>query len=189
MRKTETMGCGAALRYGDLSLPGRAHLALVNCNFPPVLLLHYHNKSLTVSHVPPTPSTSHHHCSPLAVDDPSSLCSTPSHHSANRQLVADALRMRAGLFCVFPYLDIHSLLCAAEVCSDWRFVARHPAVWTRLRLENARVSSEVQKGLTCRHRQPVASLSSHHPPCVCVFSFSELSLSGVLKPNPSFLQI
>lgn len=134
---------------------------------------------------PPPPTTT---ATPLAVDDPSSLCSTPSHHSANRQLVADALRMRAGLFCVFPYLDIHSLLCAAEVCSDWRFVARHPAVWTRLRLENARVSSEVQKSLICRHRQP-ARFGNTCPPCVCVFSFSELSLSGVLKPNPSFLQI
>ncbi|XP_062301174.1 F-box only protein 41, partial [Scomber scombrus] len=72
----------------------------------------------------------------------SSLNSTPSRCHGNRQLVADTLRLRAGLFCVFPYLDVRSLLRAAEVCSDWRFVARHPAVWTRLRLENARVSSE-----------------------------------------------
>ncbi|KAI3375796.1 hypothetical protein L3Q82_003740 [Scortum barcoo] len=74
---------------------------------------------------------------------PSSLRSTPSHRRhGDRQLGADTLRLRAGLFCVFPYLDVRSLLCAAEVCSDWRFVARHPAVWTRLRLENARVSAE-----------------------------------------------
>lgn len=74
---------------------------------------------------------------------PSSLHSTPSRYHGDRQLGADALRLRAGLFCVFPYLDVCSLLRAAEVCSDWRFVARHPAVWTRLRLENARVSAEV----------------------------------------------
>ncbi|XP_069375083.1 F-box only protein 41-like isoform X3 [Paralichthys olivaceus] len=73
---------------------------------------------------------------------PSSLGSTPSCCHADRQLGADTLRLRAGLFCVFPYLDLRSLLCAAEVCTDWRFVARHPAVWTRLWLENARVSAE-----------------------------------------------
>ncbi|XP_047194757.1 F-box only protein 41 [Hippoglossus stenolepis] len=75
-------------------------------------------------------------------DIPSSIGSTPSRCHADRQLGADTLRLRAGLFCVFPYLDVHSLLCAAAVCTDWRFVARHPAVWTRLRLENARVSPE-----------------------------------------------
>ncbi|XP_078100505.1 F-box only protein 41-like [Sander vitreus] len=74
-------------------------------------------------------------------ESPSSLCSTPSRRHGDRQLGADTLRLRAGLFCVFPYLDVRSLLRAAEVCSDWRFVARHPAVWTRLRLENARVSA------------------------------------------------
>lgn len=59
------------------------------------------------------------------------------------------MRLRAGLFCVFPYLDLRSLLRVAEVCSDWRFVARHPAVWTRLRLENGRVSAQVADGYTC----------------------------------------
>uniref|UniRef100_A0A4W6DGX6 Uncharacterized protein n=1 Tax=Lates calcarifer TaxID=8187 RepID=A0A4W6DGX6_LATCA len=78
-------------------------------------------------------------------DVPSSPRSTPSRRHGNRQLGPDTLRLRAGLFCVFPYLDVRSLLRAAEVCSDWRFVARHPAVWTRLRLENARVSTEVQE--------------------------------------------
>ncbi|KAJ8008586.1 hypothetical protein DPEC_G00106430 [Dallia pectoralis] len=57
-----------------------------------------------------------------------------------RALRAETLRLRAGLFCVFPYLDMRMLLLAAEVCSDWRFVARHPAVWIRVNLENARVS-------------------------------------------------
>uniref|UniRef100_A0A3Q1G4U5 F-box protein 41 n=1 Tax=Acanthochromis polyacanthus TaxID=80966 RepID=A0A3Q1G4U5_9TELE len=75
-------------------------------------------------------------------DVPSSLHSTPSNRRGNRHLGADSLRLRAGLLCVFPYLDVHSLLCAAEVCSDWRFVARHPAVWTRLRLENVKVSNK-----------------------------------------------
>ncbi|XP_029283562.1 F-box only protein 41-like [Cottoperca gobio] len=84
---------------------------------------------------------------------PSSLRSTPSH----RQLGADTLRLRAGLFCVFPYLDVRSLLHAAEVCSDWRFVARHPAVWTRLRLENGRVSAEFLTTLSqwCTQTQSV----------------------------------
>ncbi|CDQ65722.1 unnamed protein product [Oncorhynchus mykiss] len=50
--------------------------------------------------------------------------------------------MRAALFCIFTYLDTKTLLRAAEVCRDWRFVARHPAVWTRVLLENARISSK-----------------------------------------------
>ncbi|XP_043954350.1 F-box only protein 41-like isoform X3 [Gambusia affinis] len=81
-------------------------------------------------------------------DTPSSIGSTPSRCHANRTPGADTLRMRAGLFCVFPYLDVRSLLLAAEVCCDWRFVARHPAVWTRLRLENARVSAEFLQTLS-----------------------------------------
>lgn len=51
--------------------------------------------------------------------------------------------MRAALFCIFTYLDTKTLLRAAEVCRDWKFVARHPAVWTRVLLENARISSKV----------------------------------------------
>ncbi|KAF3837574.1 hypothetical protein F7725_005038, partial [Dissostichus mawsoni] len=71
--------------------------------------------------------------------------------------MADILRLRAGLFCVFPYLDVRSLLRAAEVCSDWLFVARHPAVWTHLRLENARVSAEFLTTLSqwCTQTQSV----------------------------------
>uniref|UniRef100_A0A3B5BD81 F-box only protein 41-like n=1 Tax=Stegastes partitus TaxID=144197 RepID=A0A3B5BD81_9TELE len=93
----------------------------------------------------------------LPPDAPSSLHSTPSNRRGNRQLGADTLRLRAGLFCVFPYLDVRSLLRAAEVCSDWRFVARHPAVWTRLRLENARVSAEFLTTLSqwCTQTQSV----------------------------------
>ncbi|XP_035506468.2 F-box only protein 41-like [Scophthalmus maximus] len=87
----------------------------------------------------------------------SSPGSTPSCRHADRQLGADRLRLRAGLFCVFPYLDVRSLLCAAETCSDWRFVARHPAVWTRLRLESARVSAEFLTTLSqwCTQTQSV----------------------------------
>ncbi|KAL0970548.1 hypothetical protein UPYG_G00243620 [Umbra pygmaea] len=70
---------------------------------------------------------------------PGSGVSSPCLHS-DIALGAETLRTRAGLFCIFPYLDVRTLLLAAEVCSDWRFVARHPAVWTRVRLENARVS-------------------------------------------------
>lgn len=55
----------------------------------------------------------------------------------------EVLKMRAALFCIFTYLDTKTLLRTAEVCRDWRFVARHPAVWTRVLLENARISSKV----------------------------------------------
>uniref|UniRef100_A0A673WH27 F-box protein 41 n=1 Tax=Salmo trutta TaxID=8032 RepID=A0A673WH27_SALTR len=71
----------------------------------------------------------------------SSIRSSPCHRGYIA-LGAGTLRLRAGLFCVFPYLDVRTLLLAAEVCSDWTFVARHPAVWTRVRLENARVSAK-----------------------------------------------
>ncbi|XP_038601232.1 F-box only protein 41 isoform X2 [Tachyglossus aculeatus] len=54
----------------------------------------------------------------------------------------EILKMRAALFCIFTYLDTRTLLRAAQVCKDWKFVARHPAVWTRVLLENARVSSK-----------------------------------------------
>ncbi|TRZ10955.1 hypothetical protein HGM15179_016158 [Zosterops borbonicus] len=54
----------------------------------------------------------------------------------------EILKMRAALFCIFTYLDTKTLLRAAEVCKDWKFVARHPAVWTRVLLDNARVSSK-----------------------------------------------
>uniref|UniRef100_A0A8C2B0H3 Si:ch73-290k24.5 n=1 Tax=Cyprinus carpio TaxID=7962 RepID=A0A8C2B0H3_CYPCA len=50
--------------------------------------------------------------------------------------------LKAALFCVFTYLDTRSLLTAAEVCKDWCSVARHPAVWIRVTLENTRVSSK-----------------------------------------------
>ncbi|XP_076580932.1 F-box only protein 41-like isoform X2 [Chaetodon auriga] len=91
------------------------------------------------------------------VSAPSSLQSTLPRCHGNRRLGADTLRSRAGLFCVFPYLDVQSLLLAAEVCSDWRFVARHPAVWTRLRLEDTRVSAEFLTTLSqwCTQTQSV----------------------------------
>ncbi|KAM9792973.1 F-box only protein 41 [Neosynchiropus ocellatus] len=54
----------------------------------------------------------------------------------------EVLKMRAALFCIFTYLDTKTLLRAAEVCRDWKFVARHPAVWTRVLVENARISSK-----------------------------------------------
>ncbi|NWU39960.1 FBX41 protein, partial [Hylia prasina] len=54
----------------------------------------------------------------------------------------EILKMRAALFCIFTYLDTKTLLRAAEVCKDWKFVARHPAVWTRVLLENGTVSSK-----------------------------------------------
>ncbi|KAM9856570.1 F-box only protein 41 [Aulostomus maculatus] len=61
---------------------------------------------------------------------------------SNEVISPEILKMRAGLFCIFTYLDTKTLLRAAEVCRDWKFVARHPAVWTRVLLENARISSK-----------------------------------------------
>ncbi|XP_048702368.1 F-box only protein 41 isoform X2 [Caretta caretta] len=61
---------------------------------------------------------------------------------SNEVISPEILKMRAALFCIFTYLDTKTLLKAAEVCKDWKFVARHPAVWTRVLLENARVSSK-----------------------------------------------
>ncbi|XP_072484914.1 F-box only protein 41 isoform X2 [Notamacropus eugenii] len=61
---------------------------------------------------------------------------------SNEVISPEILKMRAALFCIFTYLDTRTLLHAAEVCKDWRFVARHPAVWTRVLLENARVCSK-----------------------------------------------
>ncbi|KAG8546563.1 hypothetical protein GDO81_018645 [Engystomops pustulosus] len=59
---------------------------------------------------------------------------------ANEVISPEVLKMRAALFCIFTYLDTKTLLRVAEVSRDWKFVARHPAVWTRVFLENARVS-------------------------------------------------
>ncbi|XP_051518421.1 F-box only protein 41-like [Myxocyprinus asiaticus] len=63
-------------------------------------------------------------------------------------MCSERLRMKAALFCVFIYLDTHALLTAAEVCKDWCSVARHPAVWTRVTLENAHVSSKFLQTLS-----------------------------------------
>uniref|UniRef100_A0A673I5W5 F-box only protein 41-like n=1 Tax=Sinocyclocheilus rhinocerous TaxID=307959 RepID=A0A673I5W5_9TELE len=60
----------------------------------------------------------------------------------NEVISPEVLKIRAALFCIFTYLDMKTLLQAAEVCRDWKFVARHPAVWTRVLLENARISSK-----------------------------------------------
>ncbi|MFT7815194.1 F-box only protein 41-like [Arapaima gigas] len=61
---------------------------------------------------------------------------------SSEMISPETLKTRAALFCIFTYLDTQTLLRAAEVCRDWRFVARHPAVWTRVLLENARISSK-----------------------------------------------
>ncbi|XP_066528518.1 F-box only protein 41 isoform X2 [Hoplias malabaricus] len=72
---------------------------------------------------------------------------SPFHHHhddrpAESMMRSERMRMRAWLFCVFTYLDTRSLLTTAQVCRDWWSVARHPAVWTRVTLENARISSK-----------------------------------------------
>uniref|UniRef100_A0A3Q4HJA9 F-box protein 41 n=1 Tax=Neolamprologus brichardi TaxID=32507 RepID=A0A3Q4HJA9_NEOBR len=61
---------------------------------------------------------------------------------SNEVISPEILKIRAALFCIFTYLDTKTLLRAAEVCRNWKFVARHPAVWTRVLLENARISSK-----------------------------------------------
>ncbi|KAG9347045.1 hypothetical protein JZ751_005972 [Albula glossodonta] len=72
----------------------------------------------------------------------------PSRHNkgspakSNEVISPEILKMRAALFCIFTYLDTKTLLRAAEVCRDWKFVARHPAVWTRVLLENSRISTK-----------------------------------------------
>ncbi len=68
--------------------------------------------------------------------------------NVNEVISPEVLKIRAALFCIFTYLDMKTLLRAAEVCRDWKFVARHPAVWTRVLLENARISSKVLTPLT-----------------------------------------
>uniref|UniRef100_A0A3B4YV42 F-box protein 41 n=1 Tax=Stegastes partitus TaxID=144197 RepID=A0A3B4YV42_9TELE len=91
------------------------------------------------------------------VCEPSNVCllycrsegvySKPCRHEkspskSNEVISPEILKMRAALFCIFTYLDTKTLLRAAEVCRNWKFVARHPAVWTRVLLENARISSK-----------------------------------------------
>uniref|UniRef100_A0A3P8T7K8 F-box protein 41 n=1 Tax=Amphiprion percula TaxID=161767 RepID=A0A3P8T7K8_AMPPE len=78
---------------------------------------------------------------------PYPLHSRPCRHEkspskSNEVISPEILKMRAALFCIFTYLDTKTLLRAAEVCRNWKFVARHPAVWTRVLLENARISSK-----------------------------------------------
>lgn len=118
---------------------------------------------------------------------------------SNEVISPEILKMRAALFCIFTYLDTKTLLRAAEVCRDWKFVARHPAVWTRVLLENARISSKVNTPL---HPAPFTP----PPPtpssvacgpftvvllltlCFCL-SFSAPSLSGARRRTRSFCKI
>ncbi|KAF4078538.1 hypothetical protein AMELA_G00200240 [Ameiurus melas] len=78
------------------------------------------------------------------IDNSAFHCHTLCHGNRPDRSVMCSKRMkrRAWLFCVFPYLDTRSLLIAAQVCKDWWSVARHPAVWTRVTLENDRISSK-----------------------------------------------
>uniref|UniRef100_A0A3Q0SP00 F-box protein 41 n=1 Tax=Amphilophus citrinellus TaxID=61819 RepID=A0A3Q0SP00_AMPCI len=78
---------------------------------------------------------------------PPCVYSKPCRHEkspskSNEVISPEILKIRAALFCIFTYLDTKTLLRAAEVCRNWKFVARHPAVWTRVLLENARISSK-----------------------------------------------
>lgn len=78
--------------------------------------------------------------------------------------------MRAALFCIFTYLDTKTLLRAAEVCRDWKFVARHPAVWTRVLLENARISSKVRDEPDVFARPGIVSAKRRFSSDLCLFS-------------------
>lgn len=91
---------------------------------------------------------------------------SPGHSS--EVISPEILKMRAALFCIFTYLDTKTLLRAAEVCKDWKFVARHPAVWTRVLLENARVSSKVP-GMALPRAKPFIHLA-------CVDCHTEMAM-------------
>uniref|UniRef100_A0A3Q1CJ87 F-box domain-containing protein n=1 Tax=Amphiprion ocellaris TaxID=80972 RepID=A0A3Q1CJ87_AMPOC len=85
--------------------------------------------------------------SPGGISRSEGVYSKPCRHDkspskSNEVISPEILKMRAALFCIFTYLDTKTLLRAAEVCRNWKFVARHPAVWTRVLLENARISSK-----------------------------------------------
>lgn len=82
---------------------------------------------------------------------------------SNEVISPEILKMRAALFCIFTYLDTRTLLHAAEVCRDWRFVARHPAVWTRVLLENARICSKVLPPPTTPSLPPIPSERTFPP--------------------------
>lgn len=103
-----------------------------------------------LTHILPWPLTFHCHlCSLVFAARPEGgsgrgrRAERGSPSRSNEVISPEILKMRAALFCIFTYLDTRTLLHAAEVCRDWRFVARHPAVWTRVLLENARVCSKV----------------------------------------------
>lgn len=86
----------------------------------------------------------------LSIGRSEGMYSKPCRHEkspskSNEVISPEILKMRAGLFCIFTYLDTKNLLRAAEVCRDWKFVARHPAVWTRVLLDNTRISSKVRR--------------------------------------------
>lgn len=108
---------------------------------------------------------------------------------SNEVISPEILKMRAALFCIFTYLDTKTLLRAAEVCRDWKFVARHPAVWTRVLLENARISSKVN----IEHFGTIPALEAtsslwngifHWYQCLSLSSWASC-LSGALRRIPS----
>uniref|UniRef100_A0A2K5RQR2 F-box protein 41 n=1 Tax=Cebus imitator TaxID=2715852 RepID=A0A2K5RQR2_CEBIM len=115
---------------------------------------------------------------------------------SNEVISPEILKMRAALFCIFTYLDTRTLLHAAEVCRDWRFVARHPAVWTRVLLENARICSKflamlaqwctqahslTLQNLKPRQRGKKESKEEYARTLSCIFSFNSWAL---VIPSP-----
>lgn len=57
--------------------------------------------------------------------------------------VEEIKRRRLTLMCVFLYLDTKTLSQLSLVCKEWKVVSRHPALWRRVRLRNARIGSKV----------------------------------------------
>ncbi|XP_029141928.1 F-box only protein 41 [Protobothrops mucrosquamatus] len=106
---------------------------------------------------------------------------------SNEVISPEILKMRAALFCIFTYLDTKTLLRAAEVCKDWKFVARHPAVWTRVLLENARVSSKFKfaEKLTMAISNSGEPSFTENQPMGCL----EAGLESLLKASGSNLLI
>ncbi|XP_064600651.1 dentin sialophosphoprotein-like [Liolophura sinensis] len=56
--------------------------------------------------------------------------------------VEEIKRRRLTLMCVFLYLDTKTLSQLSLVCKEWKVVSRHPALWRRVRLRNARIGSK-----------------------------------------------
>ncbi|KAG5260644.1 hypothetical protein AALO_G00294840 [Alosa alosa] len=69
---------------------------------------------------------------------------SPDKSKPSRSLECVCIALR----CVFAYLDVHTLLNAAEVCRAWRNVSRHSSLWIHVTLENTHISSTLLVSLS-----------------------------------------